>query len=180
MMQPRVPNMSQLLKLLTVCCGEPCAAAPVVFVPSVLQQLMFSEAEADSVRDQLLQQQGSPDDGAHCVKRLHNTAALNSMLDHLLVCPLVALGCTVAGVVGSGSAGSNGAGGAAVSELLLVQVLAPPANVSGCSMAAATYVLEVSADLMMTGRPLNVLLSILLEDARVVKLVDGAQEVGGA
>eukprot|EP00775_Hariotina_reticulata_P009925 gene9925-10081_t len=177
MTQPRVPDMSQLLKLLTLCSGEACASAQVAFVPAALQQLMFSEVEPESVRDQLQQLQGSADDAAHHVKRIHEMESLNSMLDHLLVCPLVALDCTVAEVAGSAGAESNGTGGGPVTELLLVQVLAPPANVGGCSMAAMAYVFEVSAELLMTGRQLNVLLSILLEDSRVVKLVNGAQQV---
>lgn len=190
-LQPQVPNMQQLLNLLSYAPPGICQHAAVVWVPEAVQQLMFSHNEAANP------QQGGPAgqaasgmasaammssyDGGYelyGIQKLQDSAGVNRMLDHLLACPILAIGGCVTPIHAAANPGSPAATADRQQQILL-QVLAPPVvgHDSRSALDAAVYVFEVPRKQQQGGvggcKQLAVLLRILLEDARVVKLVDG-------
>lgn len=204
--QLQIPNLQQLLSLLS--CAPPgvCQHAGVVWVPGAVQHLMFTEQDrTTTIQDSTHSSQRHAAaawafDGGYQlygIQKLQDATGVDHMLDHLLACPILAVGCCVAHIqatpapsgptVPRGSADGAGSAPATVATTkqhqLLLHVLAPPVvgRDSGSVLDASVYVFEVTRHKQSQQQQnsaagghdkLQLLFSILLEDAHVVKLVD--------
>jgi hypothetical protein len=176
--QPAVPNMSQLLQLLAYAPQEICSRASVVLVPEVAQSLLFADQGDDSssaLQQQLQQLAGSAAAStyeAQGIQIVSDAAAASQVSDHLMACPILAFGMCCS------SSGSSSGGNEAP---VLLQVLAPPiVSGEGAALDAAVYVFDVRClQQQQQSAALLTLLNILLEDVRVVKLVEDAAHVRG-
>jgi hypothetical protein len=170
--QPAVPNMMQLLQLLAYAPPGICSTARVVLVPEAAQALLFAhQGEEAAVLQQLQQLSEGAAASAYSAQGIRivlDAAAASQVCDHLMACPILAFG-----VCCSSSSGSSG--GKEVPVLL--QVLAPPTVSNDVAVEAAVYVFDVRGQQQQQSAALLTLLNILLEDVRVVKLVDDAAHV---
>lgn len=171
----QLPNMSQLLQLLQCAPLEVCDQAAVLLVPHSVQSLLFGGQAPDSMQQQQLLGDGVEHCyAAHGVSVIKDLADVNKMLDHLLACPIMAVGIACS----STSSGSQ--------QTALLQLLAPPVGVGsgGGALDAAVYVFEVQQHLLAhealdsCSQAMSILLSILFEDPNVVKLTEDAMRVG--
>jgi hypothetical protein len=171
--QPAVPNMTQLLQLLAYAPAEICSSASVVLVPELAQSLLFADqADGSPVLQQLQQLTGSAAASAYAAQGIQfvsDAVAASQVCDHLMACPILAFGMC------SSSSSSSSSGGEAP---VLLQVLAPPMiSGEGAALDAAVYVFDVRGQQQQQSAALLTLLNILLEDVRVVKLVEDAAHV---
>jgi hypothetical protein len=175
--QPAVPNMTQLLQLLAYAPQEICSRASVVLVPEVAQSLLFADqgdGSSSALQQQLQKLAGSAAAStyeAQGIQIVSDAAAASQVSDHLMACPILAFGMCCS------SSGSSSSGNEAP---VLLQVLAPPiVSGEGAALDAAVYVFDVRGQQQQQQQSaaLLTLLNILLEDVRVVKLVEDAAHV---
>jgi hypothetical protein len=173
--QPAVPDMTQLLQLLAYAPPDICTSAGVKLVPVAAQPLLFAHQGDSSAELQQLQQLADSAAASALasqgIRFVTDAAAASQVCDHLMACPILAFG------VCCGSSSSSGK-----DAPVLLQVLAPPCVTGDVLVDAAVYVFDVRGQQdsqQQQSAALLTLLKILLEDVRVVKLVDDAAHVSG-